>query len=345
MAFQPFNTDEGLYYPSSLTPVGPGLYSVAGLPAAGDRLYGIEVGDYAYPALTPIPHVELTIFDLDPDCVTVTVYRTVKTRTLPVRGQVGVYAVGGRNVVDWEAPFGVPLTYRAEQFDADGVSLGYTPAFTTRLDVPDTWVQNPFDPASAQPVTVLTGAAATLPSPTPTDVYYASGSGIAVGISGQRQGLSGVPVPFLTDTEDAADAVRGMFGDPYTSPSVPPILVIRTGAGQNLRLPQPFYALIPEPIETPLDTHLGGSATRWDCAATEVAPPAPALVAAVLSYADIDAAYGTYAAMDAAYASYLERDRDYSLIGGAPVAQPVGGTADAPDFYGEGVYGAGIFGD
>lgn len=318
MAFQPY-TDPDYAYPGAIPLVGGNLGDATDLPetSPGSRLAAYEVGDYAYPSLLPVPHVEMTIFDLDPATVTITVYRTADSRVMPVPGQINVYAVGGRNIVDWEAPFGIPLSYRAEQFDADGNSIGYTTPSITQLDVDATYVQNPFDPAHAVAVTILAAAGATLPRPTPTNVYYPAGSGVAVVISGQRQGLTDVAIPFLTETEDAAAAVRAMFGDAYTTPSLPPVIVIRTAAGQNLRLPQPFYASIPEPVETPLDTRFGGSVTRWDCTATEARRPAPALIGTVLSYADIDATYPTWAAADSAYSSYLDRDRDYSLAGTA----------------------------
>lgn len=319
MAFQPY-TDPHYFYPSGQELLGADFFSADGLTetSPGSLLFNYIEGDYAYPSLVPIPHVEITIFALDPQTVTITVYRTVGRRTMPVRGQINVYAVGGRNVVDWEAPFGVPLTYHAQQFDIDGNPLGYTIPFATQLDVTETWVQNPFDPVHATPVTMAGGAAATLPRPTPTETYWAAGSGLSIAISGQRRGLVDVDVSFLTRTENEADRVRDMFGDPYDSPSTPPILVIRTGAGLNMRLPQPFYASIPEPIETPLDTSQGGSLTRWECSATEVRPPAPQLVAAVLTYEDFDVTYpDTYESEDAAYSTYLEADRDYSIAGSA----------------------------
>lgn len=317
MGLQPFNTAQKLYYTSGQIPFGPGIYDVLGLTGVGDRLYSFNVGDYAYPSLTPIPHVEMTLFNLDPNTVNITVYRTAGRRTMPVRGQIQAYAVGGRNVVDWEAPFGIPLTYRAEQFDSTGQSIGFTGTFATQLDVAETWIHNPFEPASGIAVQMLSTAGAALSRPIPTDKYWAGGNGVAVGISSQRRGLNDVACSFATLTEADADTVRDMFGDPYQSPSTPPVLVIRTGAKVNLRFPQPFFALIDDPVETPLDAQQGGHAISWECTATEVAPPAPALVGSVLSYADIDISYPSYGAMDAAYSSYLARDRDYSLAGAA----------------------------
>lgn len=315
MGFQPFNDAEKLLYPSGQPQISAGIYSTGLLPSAGDRLYSFVIGDFAYPSLYPIPHVEMTLFTFQPGTVNITVYRTVGRRTMPVRGQIKVYAVGGRNVVDWEAPFGVTLNYRAEQFDIDGNSLGFTGSTSTYLDVKQTWVHNPFDPVNAVPVQMLSGASATLPRPIPTETYWAVGSGPAVGISSQRHGLTDVPVPFFTRSEVDANKVRDMFGDPYESPSVPPVLVIRTGAGLNMGLPQPFFALIPEPVETPINAPSGQYDIQWDCSATEVAPPAPALVAAALTYADLDAAFDTYAARDAYASSYLAIDRAYEFTG------------------------------
>lgn len=349
MALQPDPALPGFFYPSSLTPVAPHVYATDGLDEdpPGSHLYLFETGDYAYPSLVPVPHTEMTIFDLDDRTITITVYRTAKGRTMPVRGQIGVYAVGGVNVTDWEAPFGVPLTYQAQQFDADGTKLGYTRPFTTQLDVDGTWVHNVFNPASAVPVTPAGTAFSSLKRSIPGDLYWASGSGVATAISGQRRGLEDVDVSFLTFDLPTADKVDLMFGDPYASPSVPPVLCIRTGAKQRSRLPQPFFAYIPDPTQVPLDLANGGELIRWECAATEVAPPAAALVTSVLTYDDIDGAYATYAAMDAAYSTYLERDRDYSLVGRGDDGSGGGGTGGgvpSVELYGEGVYGQGIFG-
>jgi hypothetical protein len=314
---QPFNTGEKLYYPSGQQPLLPGIYDVNSLTETGDNLYTFNVGDYAYTSLVPVPHVELTIFALNPNTVTVTVSRTAGGRTMPVRGQIGVYAVGGRNVVDWEAPFGIPLSYRAEQFDVNGQSLGSTVPFEVQLDVTETWIHNVFQPAQGIAITPANGWAETLSRPVPTEKYWASGGGLATGIFGQRHGLTDTPLPFLTFTEDDADSIRDMFGDPYTSPSATPVVCIRTAAGKNMRLPKPFYVALDDALEVPLDTPSGGALTRWECTGTEVNPPAPALVASVLTYDDIDFSYATYGAMDAAYSSYLARDRDYSLAGAA----------------------------
>lgn len=315
MALQPANTAEKLYYPSGLAQFTSGAYDVVGLTGTGDRLYDFEVGDYAYPVLLPVPHVELTIFTLDPATVTITVYRTAAKRTTVVRGQVKVYAVGGRNVVDWEAPFGIPVTYRAEQFDVDGQTLGFTTPFSTQLDVEDTWVQNVFEPAKGLKITAAADWGKNLSRPIPTETYWASGGGLGVAISGQRRGLVDAPLPFLTWGEADADRIRSMFGDPYTTPTTTPVVCIRIPGSANMRLPRPLYAVVADPQEVLLDAKTG--LTRWECTGTEVAPPAPALVAPILTLADIDASYTSLGQLDSTYLTLFDIDKAYSLSGTA----------------------------
>jgi hypothetical protein len=357
MAFQP-DTVDGLYLIPPNYPIVNGFYSVDALndeDPAGTGLYTFDVGDFAYPVLTPVPHVEMTIFALDDGTATISLFRTVGRRTMPVRGMDHVYAVGGVNVVDWEAPFGVELTYWAEQYDIDGNFIATTTPSVTRLDVFDTWVHNPLDPAGAVKVKLGRGAAAKIVRAQDADLAWFDGSGIGTAVTGQRHGVTDTPVVFYTLTDADSDQVNEMLGDPYNGPSGPMILCIRPGANENTRWPKPFFALVALD-EIPVSQPAGKQITRWEGTGTEVEPPAVVLVAPVLTYDDLDARWGTYDAMDAAYGTYLERDRDYSLAGYAD-SHPGGGESgptdptdptdpDTPtvDRWGAGIYGAGIFG-
>lgn len=319
MAFQPY-TDPNYAYPGAVADLGGNLGDASTLTETqpGSRLAVYQIGDYAYPLLAPVPHVEAILFTFADGTETITAYRTAAGRTVPVRGQIDVYAVGGVNIIDWQAPAGIPVTYRAEQFDSDGNSLGYGAPFSTQLDFDGMWVHNPFDPAGAVRVTPASGTAATIPRPTPGDTYRAAGSGLAVTIYGQRQGVTEAPFSFFTFTEEDGNKVRVMLGDPYTSPSTPPLLVIRTGTDQRtMRFPQPFIAGV-DLTETPVDAETGGTIIRWDGTATEIPDPAPALVAALIDLDDLDASYATLDDLDAAYQTLFEIDRDYTLAGAAP---------------------------
>jgi hypothetical protein len=362
MAFQPDANAYGLYLiPSNLQLAGE-FFSVDGLTEdpAGTGLYAFDVGDYAYPVQTPSPHVEMTLFELDDDCVTISLFRTVGRRTMPVRGMDHVYAIGGVNVVDWEAPAGIDLTYWAEQYNADGEFIATTNPSTTRLDFEGTWVHNPLDPAGAVHVRLGRGAASKIPRGQDSELAWFDGSGIATAVTGQRHGVTDTPITFYTLTDADSDKVNEMLGDPYNGPSGPMILCIRPGTGENTRWPKPFFALV-DLEEQPVTQPSGGQVTRWEGTGTEVEPPAVVLVAPVLTYDDFAAFYATYDDIEAAYGTYLEMERDYRLAGYAdshpgngqsgptdptppptPTDPTVPTTPDGPDYSGR--YGAGIYG-
>jgi hypothetical protein len=67
----------------------------------------------------PCPRVEITVTPAA-DTVTVTVYRTDPTGTYEVRGGFRHPVAGPEIVVDYEAPFGRPLTYTVTAYDAAG---------------------------------------------------------------------------------------------------------------------------------------------------------------------------------------------------------------------------------
>lgn len=341
MAFQPY-TDPDYFYPSGRTVYSTQFFDATGLTefAPDTLLFTYIEGDFAYPVKTPVPHVEMTLFDLDPATVTVTVWRTVGKRTMPVRGSVRVPAYGGVNVADWEAPFGVSLSYWATEYDVDGIPIANTSPTVTQLDVDEAWIHNPLDPLSAVAVRLGKGSASRIPRGQDADVFWADGTGLAVAVTGQRRGVKDTPIVFYSLTDTDTDRVNDLLGDPYASSSGPMILCIRPGRFENTRWPRPFYALV-DLEEQPVSHPAGGQITRWEGTGTEVPPPSIALIAAVLTYEDIDATYPTYEEEDAAYGDYLAGDRDYRLTGAADTTpNPFPGTPSDLGVYGAGIYGS-----
>lgn len=88
----------------------------------------------------PCPRVEVFFPSFDVGTVSVTVYRFAGGREFQVRGAVRAATAGALSRVDFEVPFNEPVSYRAEQFDAAGVSLGFT-ASTTLGDQYTAWVE------------------------------------------------------------------------------------------------------------------------------------------------------------------------------------------------------------
>ncbi|WIB25809.1 hypothetical protein [Curtobacterium sp. MCSS17_015] len=265
------------------------------------------------PDATPVPSVQVSVADVLPETVAVDLYRIADGRTALVRGGIRKYAVGGTTVIDWEAPFGVPITYRAEMFsDAAGTqSLGFTSASETFLEVTDTWVQQPLNPGLSVRALRLQGTAADLVRVTPGDLVYVQGAELATWVGGQRRGLSAVAWDLLVDSTVDADRMQAVFGAYGTSQSA--VLCIRTPP--PMRVPRTLYLAVSELHELDVDVAFGGETVRYTFTGTEARPPAPGLVVATLRRMDIDAAYPTRDARASAYLTRNDRDSDYTLAG------------------------------
>jgi hypothetical protein len=256
----------------------------------------------------PCPRVLVQFSELVAGTVRVTVRRTAAGRTFDVRGGINLYAVGGVSILDLEAPFGIPVSYQAEQFDTNGLSLGFTTAQTVQLDVTDTWVTQPLSPVLAVSPLVFLNSAATQSRPSPGATVWTEGATVGRFIGGQRTGLQQTTLTFRMRTSADADEFDSMFGG-YTT-DFPSVLCIRTPP--KVPLPPVLFAACPAPQRVQYGV---GALITYDLTVDEVAPPAPGLVIPILRRKDIDAAYATRAARAAAYTTRLARDSDYSLAG------------------------------
>lgn len=88
----------------------------------------------------PCPRVEVFFPSFDAGTVSVTVYRSAGGRERQVRGAVRAPTGGTFTRIDFEVPFNEVVSYRAEQFDAAGVSLGFTPS-SSLGDFYSPWVE------------------------------------------------------------------------------------------------------------------------------------------------------------------------------------------------------------
>jgi hypothetical protein len=254
------------------------------------------------------PRVQVLFPALAAGTQTITVKRTIEGRTLPVRGGINMFAVGGAAVLDQEVGFGVPASYQAEQFDASGASLGVTDAATITVDSDASWVSQPLDPSLALRVRVRLRSTETLSWESPGDTLWTQGGSVGRLMNGQRSGLKGVSLLLrLLRPEDAAtfDSMFGTYDTTY-----PSILCVRTAP--NVPLPAVLFFGCRTPQRV---TSGANKLVQYQLDGDEVAPPAPGLVIPALSRDDIDAAYPTRAARAAAYTSRLQRDTDYSLAG------------------------------
>jgi len=267
----------------------------------------------AYTDINPWVEVFLSGGDVAVGTVRLRYYRYSEDRVWLVRG--GVDVAPGVAALDFECPFQTQATYRAEQFDATGVSLGFTDAASITLSVSDVWVHNPLVPTggvSFGSYGLKDGSFDGTSRPTVGEVVYPEGAVVGHRIGSARRGLVSQSVGLAVDSLEQADALQAMLGT-YTTAQIG-VLCIRTPPG--VRVPRTFFAAVRDPQEVDINVNWGGGErTDFWFTADEVAPPFSGLVVPLLTYDDLDVAYATYALRDAAYATYTEQDRDYSLAG------------------------------
>lgn len=264
--------------------------------------------DYA-----PVPRVEMVFDEVDPATETATVFRITSGRTWRVRGGVRVFAAGGFALVDTETPFGVETTYRAEMFDASGLSLGFTGSTVVTLNADGTCMHQPLDPTRAVKVDPRRTFGSSLTAPFSGSIAQPLDRSAPVLVTLGRTGYRGVNLDVVTDTIEDADAFRSMFGDPGRP--LPPVICVRSEP--KWRLPHPLFAAILDAREERFDVEFGGQSIDWRIIADEVTPPAVALSAGVLTYADMEANYANYETIEAAYLTYLDAESDFTLAGTA----------------------------
>ncbi|QIS38607.1 hypothetical protein [Clavibacter capsici] len=317
------SSQEGLFDPSSsMTTSGDGLYSTGGMVEnpPGSGLFSFITVDASLPVLTafadaaPCPRVLVSFAGFGPGTAFVTVFRIAGGRTFRVRGAVMAAVAGGFSRFDYEAPFGLELFYRAEMFDASGVSLGFTGAASVTLDVLETWVHNPLDPAGATTIAFRDNALRELTRPSEGQVYYPQGRRVGVVVSGQRRGLSGVVLDLIVDSVAQANRFQVIAGGGYDA-SMPPVGCFRVGAADRVRVPRPLFASLLEVSEQDMNYVLGGTQITFAVQGDEVAPPAEALIIPLLTRADVDAFYNSRAAVKADNLTRGDVSRRYELAG------------------------------
>lgn len=291
----------------------------------------------------PCPRVEVFFEDFDPGTTHVTVYRLAGGREFRVRGAVLAATAGSFARIDFEAPFNVPVTYRAEQFDESGLSLGFTASATlgdvfeglppavdlapeddlppgvvtvgTGLAVRDTWMHNPLNPQGAVKVELLDAAARQLSRPVPGEISYPLGRRVGVVLSQPRQGVRGLVFDVVTETLEDADSVQALIGS-YAQQSVP-VICVRTGADVHMRVGMPLFLGVLDITEEDVNVRWGGQVVNQRMQGDEVDPPIPGLFVPLLRAMDINVSFATAADVNAAHLRAMDVNRRYDLAGAA----------------------------
>lgn len=276
----------------------------------------------AAPTLTPYldadpcPRVEVFFPSFAAGTATVTVYRVAGGREFLVRGAVNAPTAGQLTRMDTEIPFSMPVAYRAEQFNAEGISLGFTESSTITVMLDETWMHNPLDPQGATRVALGGGTAGSVSRPTPGTVSRPLGRRVGVVLAEPRLGVVGLPIDVRTETDADADRIQAMVGG-HEGLTVP-VICLRLGTKhQRMRVPQPLFLSVFNLTEWDIDHQwLGdGGMLAHTFTGDEVAPPIPGLFIPLLRRKDIDAFYATRAAVAADNLTRGAVNRRYDLAG------------------------------
>lgn len=265
--------------------------------------------------VTAAPFVEVFIDDLIPEAASLTVYRLAAGREFQMRGAVRAPTAGAFTRIDFEIPFNIPVTYRAELFDAAGESLGFTDSATITLICADTWMHNPLNPSGGVKVNLLNTAVRKLSRPVPSEVSYPLGRRVGVILAEPRRGLSGAVFDVLALSNADADKVQDLIGS--YSRSLVPVICVRVGSGNPMRVPMPLFLGVGDIPEEDVSVRYGGEATAHRIEGDEVDPPIPGLFVPLLRAMDINVSYPTASALNSSYLLALDVNRDYSLAGAA----------------------------
>lgn len=262
---------------------------------------------------TPLPGVEVYWATLPAGTDTISVYRLAEGDRVLVRNASAVPASGSFAIIDYEAPFGTPLSYSAETFIA-GVSDGTSTTATITLDVADVWIQDPLNLNSAIKVSVTGGTDYTLAQDSFNSLTRASiinksqvlGRAKPVAQFYGRKSLESLTLDVLADNQKF-----DVFNDLL---DVQPLL-IRTPASMRY-LPRSLYATITA-VEEPVDWYLsaGSDMSRFKLTLDEVEGQNLSIFVTLYTYAMYEAKYATYTAAATVYGSY-----DYTYVTRNPLA-------------------------
>lgn len=262
----------------------------------------------AFVDANPCPRVLVNFATVAAGTVTINVYRVSEGRQFQVRGGVALFATGGVAFFDFECPFGTSCSYRAEQFNNIGASLGFTDATSITLNSTTSWITQPLQPTYAVPVKVLLNSANQISRPSPGGTVWMENSTVGTTIGGQRHGVTGMSLNIKMANTSDSDEFLNIFGN-YIQ-DFPSVILIRTPP--PLRIPRLLFAGVLDPQEV-----IGGvnADLRFNMTIDEVQPPSPGLIIPALRREDIDIFFATRTLRAAAYATRTARDIDYSKAG------------------------------
>lgn len=251
-----------------------------------------------FTTMSPSPRVDVLFPSsaLVAGTTTVTVLQISEDGEVVVRNADRMFASGGAFVTDYEVPLGVPVQYRAEQFNAAGVSLGFTEIASVQVNIDPSMVvvQDPLVPERAVMVEAKDDFAGDLVAERELQLYRIGSDTVA--LMGAMGLASNVPLHVQTKTLDDELALRRILAETQ--------VLFRSMPGPVL-IPRCLHVVIPQVRRVPMDVQWGGEWVRWPLVGDQVTRSMLSIIVPVVDYAQFNAAFASYTAFNAAYATYL----------------------------------------
>lgn len=252
----------------------------------------------------PPPQVKVTFDDLDPATSTVTVWRQADV-LLPVPGTQRVFAAGGVTVDDLWAPHSVQVTYWAEMFDADGVSLGNTGSASATVWGPRGSVvfSDPYDPMNCVVVDADVSFGAALASKRESAIYNVGGG--SVGLLGAKGLLQDVDLSVKADTAEQLAGLVSVLGQT--------LVLVRLAPGVRPGFPTLMYVIADFSVQDA--DHMGGyqfggESSVWRVTGNQVSAITVGSAEAAYPWQVYDDAFTTWADMASAYPTWLDAKKN-----------------------------------
>lgn len=247
---------------------------------------------------TTPPSVAIDIATLPVGTVALSVLRVVEAgilAALSVRGARGSVVGSTASLTDWDAPTGVPITYRITAFAADGTILETIDATTTAIADPGgslCWLSDPLDASSARAVTMMVGTDSERSYVAPTSHTYDSDGYARAQVGTRRR----PPVPLILRVEGLTEAraVRRLLTQTKSILFRPP---------SHLDMPPVIYGDSAELVEAARNQRTVDAVPvyHWAGTLTQTRGPGRDIVRGAWTYGDILALGLTYRDLCTAY--------------------------------------------
>lgn len=248
------------------------------------------------PTAVPCPRVRATVSGIVG--ATITLRRIVDGVSSVVRGASRTPVLGGTmEFDDWEAPFGVPVSYRAEVTDV-GVAMAQSTPVT--LDVTAVWASDPLSPRVSTTVHLIAPTLSRVSHERLMAIVPVVGSSLPIASSGPSQEGSQIPLVFRAYTLIERMSLLAVLRSPY--------LLLRTPPSYPM-LPRLAYLATGVVDEFDITHNVGGEDSRIEVTATLVRPPGSSVAVPVRTYQHGLDESPTYADDLVAHPTYADRRR------------------------------------